>query len=239
MQDKIVDELLSTIGVKRDDVGGQISIAGADPVVSSRFRIGGATSAALAAQGAAIAAIWRKRTGRGQDVFVELRRAAVPGLRTAYHLSQNGYPVEMFPRSRYPQTDFFRTRDGRQIYILRTPLYIQNLLGTLALLNCSHDPVDMARAVSKWDALELEESMADKKLVGVMCRTRDEWLAHPQGAWLAARPPVEIEKIGGSDPMPLPGGPRPLSGLRVLDAAHVLAGPVTSRMLAEHGADVL
>lgn len=236
---EILDSLLRNIGVSRDDVGGTIRVHGADPVVSSRHRVGGATACALAAQGAAVAAIWKKKTGRGQNIDVEVRRAAVPGLRTAYHLTQSGYLVEVFPRSPYPQTDFFRTRDNRQIYILRTPLYIQNLLGTLGLLKCSHDPVDMARAVAQWDGLALEEAMAERKLVGVLCRTREEWATHPQGQWLAARPAVEIEKIGDSDPIPLPAGERPLGGFRVLDFAHVLAGPVTSRMLAEHGADVL
>lgn len=237
--ERTLESLLHAIGVRREDVGGSIRIEGADPVVSSRHRVGGATACALAAQGAAIAAIWKQRTGRGQDIDVEVRRAAVPGLRTAYHMAQNGHHVDVFPRSPYPQTDFFRTRDGRQMYILRTPMYMQNLLGTLGLLKCSPDPVDMARAVLQWDALDLEEAMAERKLVGVMCRTRAEWAAHPQGQWLAARPPVEIEKIGDSAPLPLPVGDRPLRSLRVLDFAHVLAGPVASRMLAEHGADVL
>lgn len=237
--EKIFNSLLQTIGVGHEAFNGRVSIQGFDPVVSSRHRIGGATASALAAQGTALAAIWKQKTGRDQDISVEVRRAAVPGLRTAYHLSQNGYPVDVFPRSPYPQTDFFRARDGRQIYILRSPMYSQNLLGTLELLKCSLDPTDMSRAVMQWDGFELEEAMAERKLVGVMCRTREEWLAHPQGKWLASRPPVQIEKIGESEPIPLPNGVRPLGGLRVMDFAHVLAGPVTSRMLAEHGADVL
>ena len=51
--------------------------------------------------------------------------------------------------------------------------------------------------------------------------------------------PVEIEKIGDSAPMPFTPAARPLAGIRVVDMAHVLAGPVTSRIMAEQGAEVL
>ena len=50
---------------------------------------------------------------------------------------------------------------------------------------------------------------------------------------------MEIEKIGDGEPMPFKPGARPLSGIRVVDMAHVLAGPVTSRVLAEQGAEVI
>lgn len=236
---QILRGLLDLIGVDARDSNGEVRIDGSDPVAPSRYRIGAAAACALAAQGAAVAALWKLRTGRDQDVRVDMRRAVVPGLRTAYHLSQNGYPVETSLRMAYPAEDFFRTRDHRQIYILRSPSYVQSLLQMLDLLKCSYDPADMARSVSQWDAAALEDAIAQRKLVGVVCRTQEEWRAHPQGQWLAARPPVEIEKIGDSAPMPLAGGARPLSGVRVLDFAHVLAGPVTARMLAEQGADVL
>ena len=49
------------------------------------------------------------------------------------------------------------------------------------------------------------------------------------GQVLAAKPVVEIIKIGDSDPEPLLSGPRPLSGIRALDLTRILAGPITGR----------
>jgi crotonobetainyl-CoA:carnitine CoA-transferase CaiB-like acyl-CoA transferase len=236
---QVLDGLLDVIGIGEADTDGTIRIEGTDPVVDSRFRPGIASAAALAAQGAAVAAIWRMRGGPGQDVSVDVRQAAVPGLQTINHIRQNGVFHELYPRSRYDSHGFYRTRDGRQIYVLRAPLYTENLLQTLELLGCSYAPDSMAAAIGRWDALDLEDALAERRLVGVIARSRAEWLAHPQGAWLAARPPVEIEKIGDSAPEPLGPAARPLSGLRVLDFTHVLAGPVSSRTLAEQGADVL
>ena len=235
----ILGGLLGQIDLPIDAGGGTVSIEGDDPIVDSRFRPGAAAAAALAAQGLGVAAIWKARTGISQDVSVEARRAAVPGLRTINFMRQNGHAHDLFPRSTKSFTDFFPTKDGKQLYLLRTTLYVENLIGTLELLGCNYDAQSMARAVAKWDALELEEALAERRLIGVVARPREEWLAHPQGRWLAARPPVEIEKIGDSAPEPLLPAARPLAGVRVLDFTHILAGPVTARMLAEQGADTL
>ncbi|HWL47927.1 MAG TPA: CoA transferase [Sphingomonadaceae bacterium] len=235
----ILESLLRTLEPVAVLDGGRVDIVGDDPVVESRFRPAAAAAAALAAQGAGVAEIWRIRSGQRQQVTVEARRAAVPGLRTINYVRQNGIAHELFPRSTTSFNNFFTTRDGRQIYLLRNTMYVENLLGTLELLGCRYDEESMAGAVRQWDGEALEDALAARKLVGVLSRTRSEWRSHPHGAWLDARPPVEVTRIGSAPAEPLAPASRPLSGLRVLDFSHVLAGPVTARMFAEQGADVL
>jgi len=235
----IVFGLLADCGLSSQDFGGTLKFEGEDPIVTSRHRLGLASGSAIAAAAVGMSAIWQQRTGQTQDVAVDLRRAVVPGLRSIYHIQQGGLHHDVPPRSSYPPVNFFTTRDGRQFFVLRATAYVETLLKTLDLLGCTFAPESMAAAIARWDALELEEALAERRLVGVMARTREEWLAHPQGAWLNSRPVIDVVKTGDSEPKPLENSERPLSDLRILDFTHVLAGPVVSRTLSEQGAEVL
>lgn len=234
----VFEGLWRDVGLAPGDLAGRVDFSGCDPIAPSIHRVGAASAGALGAMGAAVAAIWKARSGEGQDVAVDVARAVVPGLQTVVHLYQEGHRLPPHP----PGTDhrgFFRTRDHRQVFLLRTLAYPEILARLFDVLECGYDAASFERAVARWHSAELEEALAARKAVGVIARTRAEWLAHPQGRWLAARPAVHVEKVGESPPEPFAPGPRPLAGVRALDFTHVLAGPATARLLAEQGADVL
>ena len=231
--------VMKELGLSPEDTGGTITFVGEDPIFPSVHRLGACIGIPLMAGAAGIADIWRQRTGRGQDLNLDLRKA-IHGINPAYKFmpTVNGYPYQLPYGIGNPMNfDLYRTKDGR--FFLPTGAYPRLLHSMCTFLGCSPDKDSIANAVSKWDSAELDEAAADAGLVFALIRTAEEWAAHPQGKQLAEEPLVEIVKIGDSDPEPFTPAARPLSGLRVLSATHVIAGNVMSRTLAEHGAEVL
>jgi hypothetical protein len=229
--------LLGRIGLTPSDVAADLRVTGSDPVLSSRLRYGTAVASALAAHGAAVASLWHLRSGIRQAVDIDLARAVHLGLRTTFALRQNGYGFAVGSLSR--AENYFETADARHIYLLRNNgrgTITQDLVG---LLRCPNSTAGIAEAVRQWYAFELEEAVAAARLPGVVARTPQEWGAHPQGRLLVEEPAVGVRRIGESPPRQWPPGTRPLAGLRVLDASHVIAGPALGRLLAEQGAEVL
>jgi crotonobetainyl-CoA:carnitine CoA-transferase CaiB-like acyl-CoA transferase len=229
--------LLGRAGVRVEDMRGRVSFSGSDPQVASRLRYGKATAAAIAAHAVGVALYWQLRTGRGQDIAVDLARAVHMGLRTTFHLRQNGHGFHVGSWSR--NENFFATADGRIAYLLRNTgrgTITQDLVG---MLRAGNSTAGIAERVRTWTSAALEDALAEHRLPGVIVRTPEEWLAHPQGKLLAAAPGFSIEKIGDGPPMPPGPGQRPFDGLRILDASHVIAGPSVGRLLAEQGGDVL
>jgi crotonobetainyl-CoA:carnitine CoA-transferase CaiB-like acyl-CoA transferase len=221
------------------EAGGKITFVGEDPILPCRHRLGACISIPMMAAAVGAATIWRMRSGRGQDLQLDLRKA-IHGINPMLKFTPrvNGYPYHIpYALGNPMKFDVYLTKDGR--WFCPTGIYPHLLHGWCQFLQCSPESGSIRDAINKWDSAELDEAAAEKNLVFALCLSRDEWLKHPQGQQLAKAPLVEIVKIGDSEPMPFPPAARPLEGVRVLSATHVVAGNVMSRTLAEQGAEVL
>jgi crotonobetainyl-CoA:carnitine CoA-transferase CaiB-like acyl-CoA transferase len=234
-----LDRLLAGTGVRPIETGGRITFAGEDPIFPSAIRLGSvfALSAMAAAVGAAT--IWKMRTGRGQDLSIDLRTASHgidPEL--TFGPKINGWPYPNPIGNNHPFSVFpFETRDGRWVY--PSAVYPKQQFAWTDFFNCGANHHSVAAAISKWDALDLENAANEAGHTLCIARTADEWAKHPQGQYLASEPVISVRKIAEGDPQPFGPAKRPLAGIRVLSATHAVAGPVVGRTLAEQGAEVL
>lgn len=238
-----LDMILSAIGKKESSFKGKVRIKGKDPILASRHRFGEIMAAAQAALGIALSDLWELRGGKCQDVTTDVHHAVHQHHGVAF-MRQNG---RRLPFTDYGSSsgvdsplsgEFYPTRDGR---FVKMEFYYPRLRDAVyKVLKCAPTQRAVEAAIMQWDAEALEKAIREESgAIGVV-RTAQEWLAHPVGRRLASKPVIEVEKIGDSDPIPLPKGCKtPFGGLRVLDCTHVIGGPITGRTLAEFGADVL
>src|SRR4051812_29263197 len=90
-----------------------IALTGAEPALASSFAVGTAAQAGIAASALAAAELWRLRTGRRQQISIDMRHAAIE-FRSERYLRVDGAP----PRDWHDKiAGLHRCGDGRWVRI--------------------------------------------------------------------------------------------------------------------------
>lgn len=239
-------ELLKVVNLDVSDTGGKVTFTGEDPILPSNHRLGAIMAMGMMGPAAATQILYRMRGGPEQDLSVDLRQAVChinpmePPI--PFRPSAGGYPYQLlFLNQPWNPMAFsiYPTKDNR--WYLPTAAYPQTIPDWLGLLKCEFNARGVGDAIGRWNAQDLEDVAAERGMIGSICRSRAEWLNHPQGAMLADTPLIKITKIADSEPElpPLRDKDRPLSDIKVASFTHVIAGMVVGRTMAEQGAQVL
>jgi hypothetical protein len=245
-----LEEVLGGAGLTASDCGGKITFYGKDPIVPSPVRYGTMSAVSLAAKAVAAAAIWKFRSGEGQDIHVDVRKALrrfAPFFERKWE-RVNGHPASF---ASDPENPFFihsmeedtvpwnKTRDGR--WIMPVCVFPRLRARATTLLRCDDSFNAVQNACVQWRADELETAGAEAGLPISMLRTTEEFMKEIQYTEVLSKEPLfKVEKIAESDPVPFKsGGKTPLDGVRALGMGHVIAGAGIGRDLALFGADVL
>ena len=240
-----IQDVLKDVGMTTADCGGQLTFYGRDPIIPAAHRFGTMSAIGLAAKMVGVAALWRDRTGEGQDIAVDVRKA----LRRFYGFFElkwetiNGRPPvfadQLNPFISGDPHLFWETRDAR--HVVAVNIYPQLAARALGLLRSGASVAAVQDAMLQWRADDLENAAAVAGLPFAKVRTFAEFRKEPQYTEVLSRMPlIRVEKIGEGAPIPFRKAPRtPLDGIRALGMGHVIAGAAIGRDLASQGADVL
>lgn len=215
-----------------------IHLDGSGLGLPSSFKIGHLAQSTIALSALGAALIYSTRTKKGIPlVRVPLQHAALE------FKSERLYTLgDDFMQSPWSIGGIYKASDG---YIRIHDAFPHHRAGALKLLGCDSlaSREEVAKKVSGWAAIDLENEAIRQKLVIFAMRSFRQW-----DLLSAAKEvpdfPIVIRKIRSGPPsLPLAFHSRKtdkcLRGLRVLELSRVIAAPVCGRALAVHGADVL
>src|SRR5215469_11222709 len=192
------NQVLKDVGMSTADSGGEVTFYGRDPIIPSPHRFGGMAAIGMAAKAVAVAALWQDRTGEGQDIDVDVRKALrrFTGFFDLKWETVNGRPPVLGdPLNPFMGSDgglFYETRDGRHVVAIN--IYPRLAARALGLLRSGASNQAVRNAILQWRADDLEDAAAEAGLPMAKVRTFAEFRKEVQYTEvLAGLPLLSVE----------------------------------------------
>ncbi len=210
-----------------------VRLTGAEPALPSSFALGATAQVSVATAALSAGELYHLRNGVRSEISVAMADAALEFRSEHFTRLDGSAPPELWDAL----SGTYRCGDGGYVRIHTN--FAHHRAGISGMLNGADSRADVEAALSGWSAATFEQAAADRGLVATRMRSFDEWDHHPQAKAERTLPLIGFENVCDAPPEPLGTGPLALSGVRVIDMTRIIAGPVGTRLLAAHGADVL